>query len=257
MVGPGKPVDTNRFFVICPNVVGGCNGTTGPGLDPIPDRPALGLELPLITIRDMVRAQAMLHRRARHRKLLCVQSAVRWAACRCCNGQLPIRSACSAALPIATPPAHSSQNIAFHEVGRQAIMADPDWRGGRYSQRGHQPCARASPSRAWPRTYISDEGLHRKFGRNLQDRDRPTFGFDADFQVELDLRHQGLSFVERFDANSDLLMSRARWIISTSPPTMAGASPMPFSARIRDSASLPSRRTGRSLPPKAEPWCAL
>jgi homoserine O-acetyltransferase len=114
------------------------------------------------------------------------------------------------ALPIATAARHSSQNIAFHEVGRQAIMADPDWRNGRYVEAGVSPRKGLAVARmAAHITYLSDEALHRKFGRNLQDRDKPTFGFDADFQIESYLRHQGISFVERFDANSYLYLTRA------------------------------------------------
>ena len=114
------------------------------------------------------------------------------------------------ALPIATGARHSSQNIAFHEVGRQAVMADPDWRGGRYLEEGTSPRKGLAVARmAAHITYLSEAALHRKFGRNLQDRDRPTFGFDADFQIESYLRHQGSTFVDRFDANSYLYMTRA------------------------------------------------
>ena len=114
------------------------------------------------------------------------------------------------AVPVATAPRHSSQNIAFHEVGRQAVMADPDWRGGRYLEEGTNPAKGLAVARmAAHITYLSDEALHRKFGRNLQNRDKVTFGFDADFQVESYLRYQGISFVDRFDANSYLYITRA------------------------------------------------
>jgi homoserine O-acetyltransferase len=114
------------------------------------------------------------------------------------------------ALPIATAARHSSQNIAFAEVGRQAVMADPDWRGGRYLREGTSPKKGLAVARmAAHITYLSDDALHRKFGRNLQDRARPTFGFDADFQIESYLRHQGMTFVDRFDANSYLYLTRA------------------------------------------------
>ena len=114
------------------------------------------------------------------------------------------------ALPIAAAARHSAQNIAFHEVGRQAVMADPDWRGGRYLDDGTSPRKGLAVARmAAHITYLSDDALHRKFGRNLQDRDKLTFGFDADFQVESYLRHQGLTFVDRFDANSYLYITRA------------------------------------------------
>jgi homoserine O-acetyltransferase len=209
MVGPGRPIDTDRYFVICPNVVGGCMGTTGPAsTNPATDR-VYGLDLPVVTVRDMVRAQAMLLDRLGIETLFAVaggslggMQVLQWAA------SYPERI--FSALPIATAARHSSQNIAFHEVGRQAIMADPDWRGGRYIEAGVSPRKGLAVARmAAHVTYLSDEALHRKFGRNLQDRDRPTFGFDADFQIESYLRHQGISFVERFDANSYLYLTRA------------------------------------------------
>ncbi|MBZ9937357.1 homoserine O-acetyltransferase [Mesorhizobium sp. BR1-1-16] len=209
VVGPGKPIDTDRFFVICSNVVGGCMGSTGPASTNPETGEPYGLDLPLITIPDMVRAQAMLVDALGIDQLFCVaggsmggMQVLQWAVA------YPERV--FTALPIATGPRHSSQNIAFHEVGRQAIMADPDWRGGRYLAEGTSPRKGLAVARmAAHITYMSDEGLHRKFGRNLQDRDRVAFGFDADFQIESYLRHQGLSFVERFDANSYLYVTRA------------------------------------------------
>jgi len=209
MVGSGRPIDTDRYFVICSNVVGGCMGTTGPAsTNPATDR-VYGLELPVITVRDMVRAQAMLVDHLGIDQLFCVaggslggMQVLQWAA------SFPDRV--FTALPLATGARHSSQNIAFHEVGRQAVMADPDWRGGRYFDFGVSPRKGLAVARmAAHITYLSDEALHRKFGRNLQDRDRPTFGFDADFQIESYLRHQGIVFVERFDANSYLYLTRA------------------------------------------------
>ncbi len=209
MVGPGKPIDTDRYFVICQNVVGGCMGTTGPAsTNPATGHP-YGLDLPVITVRDMVRAQAMLLDHLGIETLFSVaggslggMQVLQWAA------SFPDRV--FSALPIATGARHSSQNIAFHEVGRQAVMADPDWRGGRYIEAGVSPRKGLAVARmAAHVTYLSDEALHRKFGRNLQDREKPTFGFDADFQIESYLRHQGVTFVERFDANSYLYMTRA------------------------------------------------
>jgi homoserine O-acetyltransferase len=209
MVGPGKPIDTDRYFVICSNVVGGCMGTTGPAsAHPATGQP-YGLDLPVVTIRDMVRAQAMLIDHLGIDQLFCVaggsmggMQVLQWAA------SYPERVFC--AMPIAAAARHSSQNIAFHEVGRQAIMADPDWRGGRYFEAGVRPLKGLGVARmAAHITYLSDEALHRKFGRKLQDRDAPTFSFDADFQIESYLRHQGSSFVERFDANSYLYVTRA------------------------------------------------
>jgi len=209
MVGSGKAIDTDRYFVICSNVLGGCMGTTGPAsTNPATDR-VYGLDLPVVTVRDMVRAQAMLVEHLGIDSLFSVaggslggMQVLQWAA------SYPERV--FSALPLATGARHSSQNIAFHEVGRQAVMADPDWRGGRYFEMGVAPRKGLAVARmAAHITYFSEEALHRKFGRNLQDRDAPTFGFDADFQIESYLRYQGLAFVDRFDANSYLYMTRA------------------------------------------------
>jgi homoserine O-acetyltransferase len=209
MVGPGLPIDTDRYFVICPNVVGGCLGTTGPSSTNPKTGKLWGLDFPVITIPDMVRAQAMLFDRLGIDSLFCVlggsmggMQVLQWATA------FPQRV--FSALPIATSTRHSAQNIAFHEVGRQAIMADPDWRGGRYFNEGVVPHRGLGVARmAGHITYLSDAALHRKFGRRLQDRATPTFSFDADFEVESYLRHQGTSFVERFDANSYLYLTRA------------------------------------------------
>jgi homoserine O-acetyltransferase len=209
LVGPGRPIDTRRFFVVCSNVLGGCMGTTGPAsTNPATGEP-YGLDLPLVTIRDMVDAQAMLLDHLGIPDLFCVvggsmggMQVLQWAA------RHPDRV--FAALPIATSAKHSAQNIAFHEVGRQAITADPDWREGRYLVEGVAPRKGLAVARmAAHITYLSEAALQSKFGRNLQDRDARTFGFDADFQIESYLRHQGASFVERFDANSYLYVTRA------------------------------------------------
>ncbi|PNG25327.1 homoserine O-acetyltransferase [Methylocella silvestris] len=209
MVGPGRPIDTNRYFVICSNVIGGCMGTTGPAsLNPSTGRP-YGLELPIVTIRDMVRAQAKLIDKLGIDTLFCVvggsmggMQVLQWVA------SYPERV--FSAMPIATAAKHSSQNIAFHEVGRQAVMADPDWRKGRYLEEGVIPTKGLAVARmAAHITYLSDEALQSKFGRKLQDRDAPTFSFDAEFQIENYLRYQGSSFVDRFDPNSYLYVTRA------------------------------------------------
>lgn len=209
MIGPGKPIDTDRFFVICANVLGGCSGTTGPAsTNPATGKP-WGLDFPVVTIRDMVRAQAALIDRLGIATLFCVaggsmggMQVLQWAA------SYPERV--FSALPLATGAKHSAQNIAFHEVGRQAVMADPDWRRGRYLEEGTRPAKGLSVARMGAHiTYLSEPALHRKFGRKLQDREAPTFSFDADFEVESYLRHQGISFVERFDANSYLYVTRA------------------------------------------------
>jgi homoserine O-acetyltransferase/O-succinyltransferase len=168
-----------------------------------------GLEFPVITIRDMVRAQAMLLDHLGIDSLFSIaggsmggMQVLQWCA------SYPRRV--FSALPIAASTRHSAQNIAFHEVGRQAVMADPEWRHGRYFAEGTNPRRGLAVARMGAHiTYLSDAALHRKFGRRFQDRDNPTFSFDADFQVESYLRHQGISFVERFDANSYLYLTRA------------------------------------------------
>jgi len=209
LVGPGRPVDTDRFFVVCANVLGGCMGTTGPASTNVATGRPYGLDLPVVTIADMVRAQARLIDRLGIETLFAVvggsmggMQVLEWAASR------PDRV--FAAVPLASGARHSSQNIAFHEVGRQAVMADPDWRGGRYVEAGTRPGKGLAVARmAAHITYLSEQALHRKFGRNLQDRPAISFGFDADFQIESYLRHQGMSFVDRFDANSYLYLTRA------------------------------------------------
>jgi homoserine O-acetyltransferase/O-succinyltransferase len=208
-IGPGRPLDTERYFVICANVLGGCMGTTGPAeVNPATAQP-YGLAFPVITIGDMVRLQALLLDHLGIERLFCViggsmggMQVLEWVA------RYPERV--FTAVPIATAARHSAQNIAFHEVGRQAIMADPDWQGGNYHHSGRRPTRGLSVARmAAHITYLSEAALHRKFGRALQDRAGITYGFDADFQVESYLRHQGISFVDRFDANSYLYITRA------------------------------------------------
>jgi homoserine O-acetyltransferase/O-succinyltransferase len=209
LIGPGCPIDTDRFFVICTNVIGGCLGSSGPAsLNPATGK-AYGLDFPLVTIRDMVRAQAHLLDHLGIDSLFAAiggsmggMQVLQWAS------SYPERV--FAAVPLARCARHSAQNIAFHEVGRQAVMADPDWQGGRYLDGNTRPAKGLSVARMGAHiTYLSEAALHRKFGRNLQDREARTFSFDADFQVESYLRHQGVSFVERFDANSYLYLTRA------------------------------------------------
>ena len=209
MIGPGKPIDTDRYFVVCANVLGGCMGSTGPAeTDPATGEP-YGLSFPLVTVRDMVRAQAMLLDALGIEKVLCViggsmggMQVLQWAA------SYPERVV--SAVPIATAARHSAQNIALHEVGRQAIMADPDWRGGAYQLSGTQPSKGLAVARmAAHITYLSEAALQRKFGRNLQNRESVSFAFGPDFQIESYLHHQGTTFVDRFDANSYLYITRA------------------------------------------------
>ena len=209
LIGPGRPIDTNRFFVICPNIIGGCMGSSGPAsIDPATGK-AYGIDFPVVTIRDMVEAQVHLIDYFGIDQLFAVvggsmggMQVLEWAAC--------YGDRVFAAVPIATAAWHSSQNIAFHEVGRQAVMADPDWCNGDYLREGKVPRRGLAVARmAAHITYLSEEALQQKFGRNFQDRDDRSFSFDADFQVESYLRYQGSTFVDRFDANSYLYITRA------------------------------------------------
>ena len=209
MVGPGLPIDTNNFFVICTNVLGGCLGTTGPASINESTKKPYGLDFPVVTIKDMVRAQAILLDELEIETLFCVtggsmggMQVLQWSA------EYPERV--FSAIPIAAGAFHSSQNIAFHEVGRQAVMADPNWHRGKYDEKNTKPVKGLSVARmAAHITYMSEKSLQNKFGRNLQDRDKLTFSFDAEFQIESYLHHQGITFVDRFDANSYLYLTRA------------------------------------------------
>ena len=230
LVGPGLPIDTDRFFVVCINVLGGCMGSTGPRTprpdadgsrdgapDAAPDAAPWGTDFPPVTIRDMVRAQAMLVSRLGIERLFAViggsmggMQVLSWAA------TFPERV--FAAVPIATASFHSAQNIAFNEVSRQAIFADPDWRAGRYWQDGLIPARGLAVARMMAHiTYLSEEALTRKFGRRMR-REPPAIAaepgvplglFGEMFEIESYLRHQGSSFVQRFDANSYLTITRA------------------------------------------------
>lgn len=208
LVGPGRPLDPERHFVICANVLGGCMGSTGPSsADPATGR-AYGLTFPVITIGDMARAQLSLIEALGIETLFAVvggsmggMQVLKWIA------DHPERL--FSAVCIASAARHTAQNIGFHEVGRQAIMADPDWRSGAYAEAGVRPEKGLAVARmAAHITYLSEPALQRKFGRTLQ-RDGLSWGFDADFQVESYLRHQGAAFVDRFDANSYLYITRA------------------------------------------------
>ena len=225
MVGPGKPIDTDRFFVICSNVLGGCMGSTGPR-SPRPSTTQSantppepwGTDFPPITIRDMVRAQRKLVESFGISRLFAVvggsmggMQVLEWAA--------TYPEMVFAAMPIATSAFHSAQNIAFNEVSRQAIFADPDWHGGRYWETGAIPARGLAVARMMAHiTYLSEEALTRKFGRRVRrctddGGTNPSTGalstFGEIFEVESYLRHQGSTFVRRFDANSYLTITRA------------------------------------------------
>ena len=209
MVGPNKPIDTNKFFVICSNVIGGCAGSTGPKEVNDENKNIYGGDFPSVTIKDMDKAQSLLIKGLNITKLFSViggsmgaMQALQWA--------IDFPEKISNIIHIAGALKHSAQNIAFHEVGRQAIMNDPLWKKGRYFDSNQRPERGLSVARMIAHiTYLSEDAMHRKFGRKLQSRDIISFGFDADFQVESYLRHQGRSFVDRFDANSYLYLTRA------------------------------------------------
>jgi homoserine O-acetyltransferase len=214
VVGPGRPIDTDRFFVICANVLGGCMGTTGP-LEPRDGRdgPLWGAEFPPVTIGDMVRAQKRLTDHFGITRLFAViggsmggMQVLQWAS--------SYPEAVFAAVPIAAAAYHSAQNIAFNEVGRQAILADPDWQDGRYAENGTLPARGLAVARmAAHITYLSEQALSRKFGRRLRQGPNLAHGgltmFGEMFEVESYLQHQGSTFVSRFDANSYLTITRA------------------------------------------------
>ncbi|HMA85035.1 MAG TPA: homoserine O-acetyltransferase [Desulfosalsimonadaceae bacterium] len=208
MVGPGKGIDTDKYFVICSNVLGGCMGSTGPAsINPETGKP-YGLDFPLVTIGDMVRAQKALLDHLGIQRILSMSGGsmggmqvLQWCV------QYP--EMVQSAIPLATTLRHSALAIAFNEVARQAIIADPNWNNGNYYD-GPQPNLGLSVARMIGHiTYLSDEAMRRKFGRRLQDREDFSFNFDGDFQVESYLRYQGAKFVERFDANSFLYVTKA------------------------------------------------
>jgi len=208
MIGPGKGIDTDRFFVICSNILGSCMGTTGPGsIDPKSGKP-YGLEFPMVTIGDMVDCQKKLIDHLQIKRLVAViggsvggMQALEW----CVRYPSMIRSA----IPIATTMRHSALAIAFNEVARQAIMADPSWNKGDYYQSKGPDMGLAVARMVGHVTYLSDAAMRRKFGRRLQDKHDFSFNFGGDFQVESYLRYQGSKFVQRFDANSLLYITKA------------------------------------------------
>ncbi len=210
MIGPGKAIDTEKYFVICSNIIAGCKGTTGPAcVNPATGKP-YGLDFPMVTISDMVAVQhALLTQHLGIDRLLAVvggsmggMQALQWA--------LDHPEMLATAIPIATTAQLHAQGIAFDEVGRQAIYSDPNWCGGAYYD-GEPPERGLAIARMIGHiTYLSDSSMRAKFGRDLQDRDELGYDFGpADFQVESYLRYQGDTFVQRFDANSYLYVTKA------------------------------------------------
>jgi homoserine O-acetyltransferase len=208
MVGPGKGIDTNKYFVVCSNIIGSCMGSTGPcTINPKTVLP-YALDFPVVTIGDMIKAQKALMDHLGIDKILSVvggsiggMQVLEWCV------QYP--DMVESAIPLATTTKHSALAIAFNEVGRQAIMADPKWNQGNYYF-GPKPDLGLAVARMIGHiTYLSDESMRLKFGRRLQDKSDFSFNFDADFQVESYLRYQGAKFVDRFDANSFLYITKA------------------------------------------------
>ena len=208
-VGPGKAIDTNKYFVICANVIGGCMGSWGPKEINKSTNEPYGLNFPVITIKDMVKVQETLLDHLGIKKLLCATGGS--------MGGMQLLQFCAtfpnrtfSAVPIACSTNHSAQNIALNELARQAIMADPVWEKGKYYKKNIQPKNGLAVARMVGHiSYLSEKGMQEKFGRKLQEKADYEFSFDADFQVESYLRHQGFAFVERFDANSILYITRA------------------------------------------------
>ena len=208
-VGSGKAINTDKYFLICANVIGGCMGSFGPShIDP-ETKEAFGTKFPVITINDMVNAQVNLLDHFKINQLFSVIGGS-MGGMQVLQFVSNFPDKAKTAIPIACTSSHSAQNIAFNELGRQSIMADSDWKEGNYQNQNLNPGKGLSVARmAAHITYLSKKGLENKFGRKLQERDDLKFGFDADFQIESYLRHQGSVFVDRFDANSYLYITRA------------------------------------------------
>ena len=208
-VGSGKAVDTDKYFVICANVIGGCMGSFGPSKINAETKKIYGINFPVITINDMVNAQYNLLNFFKIEKLFAVMGGS-MGGMQVLQFVSNFPDKAKIAIPIACTSSHSAQNIAFNELGRQSIMADAEWVGGDYSSQNKTPDKGLSVARmAAHITYLSKNGLQEKFGRKLQERDDLKFSFDADFQIESYLRYQGSVFVDRFDANSYLFITRA------------------------------------------------
>ncbi len=221
MVGPGKAFDTNKYFVICSNVLGGCSGTTGPpSPNPRSGRP-YALDFPLISIGDMVNAQRKLLDHLGIEKLLSAAGGS-MGGLQALSWLLKYPGEISSVIPIAASLRHSPQQIAFNEVGRQAVMADPLWKGGEYYG-GDVPSRGLALARMVGHiTYMSDDSMARKFGRQRRNGSRP-FGFNPDFEVEGYLHYRGNSFVNRFDANSYLYLTKAMDNFEASPEEFSGS----------------------------------
>ena len=218
-IGPGKAFDTDRYFVICSNVLGGCYGSTGPSsINPTTGKP-YGLGFPVVTIGDMVHAQIKLIDHLGIDQLLCIaggsmggMQVLEWAA------HHPQRV--KATIPLATTAQHSPMLIAFSEVGRQAIYADPNWNNGDYYGQSVKPDAGLAVARMVGHiTYLSEESMQQKFGRKLRNLERYGYEFETEFEVESYLKYNGNSFTRRFDANSYLYITKAMDYFDLTQPT--------------------------------------
>jgi homoserine O-acetyltransferase len=232
MIGPGKAFDTDKYFVICSNVLGGCRGSSGPSsMNPATDAP-YAMTFPIISIGDMVRLQKMLIDSLGIRRLLAISGGsmggmqvLEWAVA------YPEAVAC--AIPIASTARHSAQQIAFNEVGRQAIMGDPEWSEGNYYGKTRPARGLAVARMVGHITYMSDDSMREKFGRRLRGKDEFAFDFSAEFEVESYLRYRGSQFVDRFDANSYLYITKAMdyYDLAQGRPSL-GAALQPARARF-------------------------
>lgn len=234
LVGPGKGIDTDKYFVICSNILGSCKGTTGPAsINPETTEP-YALDFPMVTIGDMVTAQKLLIDSMGITKLLAViggsvggMQTLEWA--------LKFPEMMHAVIPIATTMRHSALAIAFNEIARQAIMSDPNWKKGKYYGQKGPDMGLAIARMVGHVTYLSDDAMRRKFGRRLQEKKDLSYGFDVDFQVESYLRYQGEKFVHRFDANALLYITKAsdyfdvvERVGSSGPTNDSSAAPQKF-----------------------------
>jgi len=232
-IGPGKAFDTNRYFVVCSNVLGSCYGSTGPSsINPATGKP-YGLAFPVVTIRDMVHAQVRLVDHLGIDQLLCVaggslggMQVLEWAA------HHPSRV--KAVIPLATTAQHSPMLIAFSEVGRQAIYADPNWNNGDYYEQGVKPDAGLAVARMVGHiTYLSEESMQQKFGRKLRNLEQYGYEFETEFEVESYLKYNGNSFTRRFDANSYLYVTKAMDYFDLTQPSGSLAATFANSANVK------------------------
>ncbi|AMD17587.1 MetX [Methanobrevibacter sp. YE315] len=209
VIGPGKALDSEKYFIICSNVLGGCKGTTGPSSINPDTGKEYGLDFPVITIRDMVNVQKKLVDHFNIKQLYAVIGGS-MGGMQVLEWMVSYPKMMKKAIPIATAAMSYPQQIAFNAVGRQSIFSDPCWNGGNYYESGQIPRNGLSLARMIAHiTYLSDESMDIKFGRGLQDKDEISYDFTVDFQVESYLKYQGESFVKRFDANSYLYITKA------------------------------------------------